>query len=266
MRSAFGQQASANPRILEDETFYTKGPYSAYLGPWSRMFDKSLQRGDAPDQYRNTLTFLPDEFPRNVRLDWRFPTGKVPNGIGVWGYLALSYGNYDGGPPQTPVKPCQVRNLGAFEMSFDWAFSGSRHFGLLTELWLTRDPRPTAGSSADALAEIGFLLHTPDLAFHNSGRLVGRYSDNGIAYTARSHGKYVTFAPVGGPVMTGRLDWKAALDFLVERGIISGDEWINGVAFGVEPNKGGGAGITYFKSWSVTLEGRTETSLGKKER
>ncbi len=42
-------------------------------------------------------------------------------------------------------------------------------------------------------------------------------------------------------VLSGTVDFKAALDFLLKKGKLTGEEWFNGVAFGVEPIRGSGS-------------------------
>ena len=50
-------------------------------------------------------------------------------------------------------------------------------------------------------------------------------------------------------VLTGTIDCKAALDFLRAKGQLTGEEWFNGIAFGIEPVTGSGS--LRVESWAV---------------
>lgn len=56
----------------------------------------------------------------------------------------------------------------------------------------------------------------------------------------------------GGTLLSGTLDLKGAFAFLVARGVLTGNEWFNGVSVGMEPMRG--KWVATIHSWSVSYE------------
>jgi hypothetical protein len=56
----------------------------------------------------------------------------------------------------------------------------------------------------------------------------------------------------GGTLLSGKLYLKSAFAFLVARGVLTGNEWFNGVSVGMEPMRGNG--LATIHSWSVSYE------------
>ncbi|HEY0315229.1 MAG TPA: hypothetical protein VGC28_03075 [Sphingomonas sp.] len=236
----------ANAIRLEDQRFYTKGSYSAYAAPWSIFFDKSLRRGD---DYLDSIVVDPAAFPRNTGIEWRWPFHH-PKQKGVWGYLEVSYGNYDGGIPAEPVQPRQALDIAALSEHVAWSGGGiATSFNLLNEFYLTRE----AGKPDDKVIEVGLLLHPHDRQDWEivTGRPIGRYVEpGGRAWRVVMNGTYCMFVP-DEDVHEATIDLKAMIDFLITSGVITGSEWFNGVAVGVEPVWGRGA--VNLSEWSVDL-------------
>lgn len=217
--------------------FYTKGSYSVFALNWSAV-------GTPGVAHNGYWDITPTSFPNKSRLTWEVPQGTIDGGNGVWGYHHIDHGNYDSNDQEVDVSAAQICDISVLSTTFDFSYTGSPDFGLLHEMWLTKNSRfPASSSSADALWEIGVLLYG-DQAFHLSGTLIGTsITIGGISYTARSHGTYITFMPqTAQDVLVGSFDWKAALNYLVTNDVLSGSEWWNGVAFGVEPGFQAGTG------------------------
>jgi hypothetical protein len=231
---------------LDDQKFYTRGSYSAYAAPWSIFFDKSLKRGD---DYLDSILVDPGAFPKNTGIEWRWPFHR-PKEKGVWGYLEVSYGNYDGGIPAVPVEPRQVLNIDTLSERVAWSGGGmATSFNLLNEFYLTRE----AGKNDEKVIEVGLLLHPHDRQDWQivTGRPIGRYTEpGGRSWKVVMDGTYCMFVP-DQDVQDTTIDLKAMLNFLITSGVITGSEWFNGVAVGVEPVWGRGA--VNLSEWSVDL-------------
>ncbi|QIF03117.1 hypothetical protein [Roseimicrobium sp. ORNL1] len=183
----------------------------------------------------------PDSFPANVEFTWYWPL-TAPKESGVYGYNAVSFGSYDGGVPQTPITPRQVKDIGALEVNY--GFDAARpvgDFNVLAEFFLTKSV------GGDKVAEIGFFLRPAKSAveFVNAGEQLGTYTDASgrvwkVAVQPAPHGPFYMFLP-SAEVPAGSIDFKAALSFLQGKGKVSGEEWFNGLAFGIEPITGSGS-------------------------
>jgi hypothetical protein len=235
--------------ILQDRMPYYRGSYQAFASPWSTFFDASLVHGI---DFRDTIAVDPATFPDGTIIESMWP--KRPPKTGVWGYNAVSYGNYDGGRPPERVTPKQVKDLKRLNEAFSYRFSGSPFFNLLTEFYLTAKP----GDETSKLVEIGLFLHTPALtsAFARSGERIGDYRDRqGRIWTIRRQGTYYLVIPNdGADVQSGTLELQPLLAFLMTKHVLSGAEWFNGMAFGVEPASGGGRTRLIVDHWHVDYQ------------
>ena len=229
------------PVILGDKDFYSKGSFIAYAGPWSTYFGAGTAMKHGVD-FMDEIAVQPETFPSNVELTWHWPLTS-PKHTGVYGYNALSYGSYDGGVPQVAITPRQVKEIG--ELSETFGFQMARpigDFNVLTEFFLTKK-----SGGADKVAEIGFFLHAAKSAvpFADAGEQLGLFTDSTgrawkVGVQPAPAGPYYMFIPVG-DVLTGTVDFKAGLDFLRSKGRLTGEEWFNGLAFGIEPISGSGS-------------------------
>ena len=227
--------------MLADKEFFTKGSFIAYAGPWSTYFGTGLELKHGID-YVDEIAVRPESFPANVDFSWHWPLVPAKN-AGVYGYNALSFGNYDGGSPEVAVESRQIKTISTLTETF--RFSTARpigDFNLLTEFFLTSEK-----GSEKKVAEIGFFLRTAKsaIAFADAGEQLGTFTDaSGRAWKVGKqpapHGPYYMFIPTG-DVLEGSVDFKAALDFLRAKGQLTGEEWFNGLAFGIEPIAGSGS-------------------------
>ncbi|GGE93686.1 hypothetical protein [Sphingomonas prati] len=234
--------------VVAARTNFHKGPYTAYAQPWG---------GDADPLYRywatyaDTMRIDPARFPNNTAMHWRWPP-HAPRGAGVWAYDFIAYGNYDGGPPETPVPPRQIDRIRTLRHDFAWTSTGLGRANVLTEFYLRSDP----ADSESKLLEIGFLLSAPPrtIAFADSGKPIGQYRDAaGREWKASLNEKYVLFLPTdNAPVAKGTLDILAALRWLKAQKLVTGTEWFTGIAIGAEPMAG--FGHLQIDRWKVEYE------------
>ena len=243
--------AEETPRILADKEFFTKGSFIAYAGPWSTYFGAGTALKHRVD-YADEIAVRPKTFPANVEFSWHWPLVTAKN-AGVYGYNALSFGSYDGGVPEVPIAPRQVKAIGTLTETFRFAMARPiGDFNVLSEFFLTKTP-----GTENKVAEIGFFLRPAKSAitFANAGEQLGTFTDaTGRAWKvgkqSAPHGPYYMFIPAG-EVLAGTINFKAALDFLRAKSQVAGEEWFNGLAFGIEPVAGSGS--LRLRSLSVTF-------------
>jgi hypothetical protein len=257
--TAFSQHAAASrppqfrsvqaPRgaiVKYDGQNYYEGRYIAYAADWSAASGRiNLQRGV---DYRNVLIIQPGQFPARTTIQWHWPDRTAKTG--VYGYNHLAWGYYAGGVPKEQVRSAQVADIAELVTDFDVAVSAERgEFNVLSETFLTLKERDF--STRDV--EIGFLTDASPTARRFAGRAkqFGTWVDpGGRAWNVTLHDKYCMFIPVRGAMHRGRIHYGAAMKWLVARDVLTGREWFNGLAIGVEPVSGMGA--MDVKRWRVT--------------
>lgn len=237
-------------QVVADNVNYVAGAHYAFLSPWGAGTYTS------PADYEDALHIVSADFPSNLRIDTRWPTVTSP--FGVWGYMYVAYGWYNGNTkPPGLTQPTAIRagSFSAFSESFDWSYSGSLHFNLLNEFYLTT----SAGVLSGKTHEIGFFLHTPPetLSWHNASTNVGTYTDDqGRTWSCRKSTPsyvYIHFVPTGAvDIFSGSINFKHALDWLVTNGQIDGLGYVNGVGFGMEPTDGAGVTSLTINSFAMT--------------
>jgi hypothetical protein len=245
-------RATAGPGeiVLPAKTPFTKGPHFAYAQPWGGEA-VTLTKAWAP--HADALVINLAQFPRNTRIHWRWPPITAGFGPGVWGYNAVMYGDYDGGPPEVPIKPIRVRDLRDLRQAFSWRMSNSLGDGnVLTEFYLRSS---TTDVNAKVL-ELGWFFHMPDSTrkFFDTAAPVGVFTEpSGRRWMVRIADKFCMFGPERPQDITsGTLDMLAALRWLQQKKRITGNEWMSGLALGVEPVIG--IGDMTVERWSVSMK------------
>jgi len=239
-----GAISGVDGRVL-GSAFITKGnfksyakagsPWSAYTGMWGHYRATDLFA-------ESSMKIVPETFPVGTRFNWDVVPSSQWGGIN--GYLTVSYGNYSDSPGQ--ITPLQVDNIGSLDVDISWTYAGNASSGLLSELWLSS--QSAAWGSFPQTHEIGFL---PKLSASSqtwaAGLTVvgtGSFVANGITWNVRqstaadgSTPYYIAYRP-GYADFKGVLPYVNLFSFLKSAGKITGGEWVNGLAFGVEPLSG----------------------------
>ena len=245
-----------NRVTLTEGQEYTAGAYGAFPAMWYKSVDPTFNEGD---EFTCSMKITPGDFPNNVEINWSVP-GTPPASAGVYGYLAVYRGNYDGGEPPTATTPWQVGNLTAFTETFALTIPASgTNFVVLNEFYLTN----TAGAENDKAFEIGHWLHAPaaSITAFDGATQLGQYTDaQSRVWDVANFGPnpmgadYIVFLlDSRANLLSGTIDKKAALDWLVTQGVIQNHLWINGTAIGVEPVTGSGSAT--LNSYSVAFAG-----------
>jgi hypothetical protein len=231
-------RAAPGQLLVQSKTPFTQGPYFVFSQPWggeTTMLTRPFVR------FADATLLNVKAFPRDTVMMWRWPPAAPSNGPGVWGYDQISYGNYDGGEPEQTVPPIRVKALTALSQRFRWSLSNRFGDGnVLTEFYLRSSPTDVNAKTL----EIGWFLHAPESTrgFFESSKPVGTYQDGqGRRWTVRISDKFCMFAPErAGDIPSGSLDMLAALRWLTEKKLVTGEEYLWGLAIGVEPVRGTG--------------------------
>lgn len=216
---------------------YSKSPYSAWTGMWGVYMPNTESL-----QAESTMRVYPDTFPDGTIFTW--DVTPDPDWQGVNGYLHVGYGNYDDSPGANST-PRQLSAITTLVADIDWTFSGDEGSGLLSECWLSSAPAPS-GPLPDKIFEIAFFPKTSPSAqsWVNGLPSVGAGSfvdSNGLTWNVVVSDIYhIAYRP-GFADFTGPLPYDDYFAFLIGAGAVTGDEWFNGLAFGVEPHHGVGS-------------------------
>lgn len=247
------QPAATGKRILlVDKQFYGAGQFLAYASPWCAYIDSKLKIGV---DLVNTISFMAGNFPNGVDITASAPN-ENPNlhGCGVYGYHFAAYGNYDGGAAPVAVTPRQVSSITSFTQKFSWhpVYGAADNYNVLNEFYVTS----VAGVTSGKVAEIGLMLHASASAawLAKSGTQIGTWTDDsGRVWKVSQVKKFIIVIPADGKdARSGSIDFGKLLKFLVSRGVLTGKEWVNGAAIGLEPVIATSA-ITV-DSWSIALK------------
>lgn len=243
--SAAGVIASSGRRetgpftITGNDQIYAKGVYSAYTGMWGHSLPQNDQL-----VAESSMLIDPATFPIGTKFTW--DVDQDPDWIGVNGYLFLAYGNYDSSPGIITSR--QVKNIAQLSLDVEWTFEGDEASGLLSECWLSSASAPSG--SLDKTHEIAFFPKcSPDASAWLATLPTvgtGSFVSNGVTWnvaesTSATGQPYLIAYRPGYASSQGALPYKDYLAFLTASGKITGNEWFNGVAFGVEPFNGAGS-------------------------
>jgi hypothetical protein len=221
---------------------YASSPYQAFTG----MFAADFASPNTPISATSDIFVNETAFPAATTFDWAVTPS--PDWAGVNGYLHLDYGNYDdsvGG-----ITPKQLTSIVAMSLNVGWTFTGSTLSGLLCECYPTTTSHATGSvSGADPVAEVGFFpkCSPASQSFAAGSTSVGSFTDvNGVVWNVGQAVSGVDSIPyfvatcVGYVDHHGPLDFKSYFTFLTGAGKLTGAEFFNGAAFGVEPLSGAG--------------------------
>jgi hypothetical protein len=207
------------------------GPWWTYTNPWNRG---SLVHGV---DYNQSITVIPKAMPNGTVISWSWPN-QIPSYI--YSYPMLVYGVYDRGTSRAGVKPAsmQISELTTLLLQHNVsiaATSGSvNDFDVIYDGYLST----TADGNTNA-AEISVFIHTPNSSLTYmrglSPRYTGYVDGDGVAWDMAFHGTQMCIWPHNGAdVLVKTIDLKAMLSYLVTQGVLTGNEWFNGIAIGAE--------------------------------
>jgi hypothetical protein len=230
---------SANAVIVKDHQAYRWGSYLAYIAP----FNKGALRFGR--DYTESIDIAVGRFPNATVFKWDWP--DVPCPLGVYGFNAIDYGNYYNTVVSVPIAPRQVGQIHTLRATHNASFMGMLHgYDVIDNFFLTT----RAGDHRTNAFEIEVFLHTPaySVQFVRHSVRVGTFEGSGrrwVVAVARSQAgpiPDILFMPEDeADVAAGTIDLKAMLDYLVGIHLVPATLFFNGMALGVEPQRGSGS-------------------------
>lgn len=207
--------------------------------------------------YSQTISINKATFPNGTVLRWKWPDRS--NSDNVWGYPAVVYGYQAGvlAPPDgRGPHPVQIKHLTMLTGSYEIRIGGDTdEFDVLWEAQLTSAPHQ------GQVAEFSIEPHAPSYVRAWFADLPRKYVyksatlSGTIAVTDNGSYPYIVVLPEGGDLLSATVDIKAILDFLIAKGVLTGDEYIQGFELGAEPRKN--AGMLNIVSLSYNWNGTT---------
>lgn len=228
----------SNIITLSDFQFFGSGVWSAFMSPVNAP---PLISGIG---FTESLAINPRTIPAGTVARWQFP-GTPPKSGGVYGFIAQNYGDNNGGPHTTPS--VQIKSLQALVSTHDINITGATdNYDIIYDAFLTKTPY------TDNIDEFSVSVHTNATLtdFVASIPQIGSFIGSGVTWVVvqSAPGGQIIFMPADKrDELSVTLDLKAMLAYLVSKGVLTGDEYFNGIALGIEPHVNGGS-VTY-NSW-----------------
>ncbi|MGH1571966.1 hypothetical protein ACRAWG_16320 [Methylobacterium sp. P31] len=224
--------------VIGEQTNWTAGSYTAYNSPWGAA---SLVQGK---DYSDTTTINSGSLTSGVVMNWSWP--EIPASSGVYNFDQIAFGDYYNTVPQIAVAPSQINSIGNLSESFDFNIGGeTSNFDVITDMFLTG----SAGDNSTNKYEIEIFHHTPQYSsdWVNSLTQLGTFSGSGHTWkvaigSGGSAAPDIVFMPTDtNDVLSGTLNVKDMLNYLVQQNVISATDYFNGLAAGVEVHQGSGS-------------------------
>lgn len=199
-------------------------------------------KGDVTD-YTQCVFAQSDTMPTTIGWRWQWPGSDRE--IKTYPEVMIGDSPWDGEPPTGPL-PLPV-DAGDILVTYDAALQASGHWNVALEMWLTRAPTPTPENITDEVmvwvAERDLVPGPPTYAIVTLDDV--KYS----VHVAAGHGdesggsaatwSYVAFY-ARQPVLSGTLNMKRFLDYLLEEDLIAKDRYIASIEMGTEVASGEG--------------------------
>ncbi len=228
--------AEQAPHLIElaDKQGYTKGPFTAFMIPYNRG---KLRPGK---DYTESFTLNPATFPAGSVISWDWPAAH--ENAQVRGFLAIDYGDYYNTVPEAPIRSSRVKDIKTLLCDVNLSTGGTGSgFNIIINFFLT-----STLDSNSILYEIEVFLHTPNYAkayvdgvpslgtFTSKSGRVWRVCKDPFAV----HGPDILFYPVDqADMLVGTVDLREMLSWIEDRKVITGNEFFNGLAVGIEPQQ-----------------------------
>jgi hypothetical protein len=177
-------------------------------------------------------------------LDWSYPNTSGPGN--VWAYPEVVYGYLGGLSSYSPsgegITPIQLKNLTALTGSYNVTLHDDpTTYDVLWETHFTTSP------AAIEVCEFAILTHSPPYYTQYIESLSQKwtYNANGFSATIYNAGSasnpFINVRPTQGDMLSGTVDIKSIITFLIGQGVLNGNWYIEGFELGVEPLEGIGS-------------------------
>ena len=228
------------------------GPYWSYLDAW-----------DPPsDSYSEQITSYPATYPNGTDFNWSFPS-NLNGSTNVYAYPLIVYGPFPGyasaqSPPKLPT-PFQIKSINKnFSVTFNVTLNANPDGeDFLVEFWPSTSTKPT--TTSDLKAEVGFMFHNPDydwnylLSLPNPLRYTDSAGNHYYIVTAKQSPPFTVITPVTSPSSktprdladgkTHTVPIGEVFSFLVSKGVLNGNDYIDGASNGFEIGRYSGSAV-----------------------
>ena len=204
--------------------------------------------------FTQSLTMANSNSPNiETTITWSWP--NTPAGYNVYSYPAVFYGDYAGfNAPANNVTAEQINSLKTLTLSQNVSFSGQTdQYDGMYDGYTTSTPD---GDSSTVQHEVEVYIHSPGYVQDWIQNLPQHHvtDSQGLQWTIATQGNIVIFAPSDFRDLTNyTTDLKGLLQAAVADGVMSGNEYFNGIALGNEPREGSGSMTIH--SLSVNYDG-----------
>jgi hypothetical protein len=237
-----------------DTSYNDAGPYWAMNSTWN---SNGLVNGT---DFTQSLTMDNPNSPNiDTTITWNWP--NTPAGYNVYSMPGVFYGTYGGfTAPTQNITAEQIDNIKTLTLSANITMSGQTdQYDTIYDMYLTSKPD---GGDSTATHEIEVITHTPSYYQQYIATLPQQHftDPNGMQWTIAeapgSNPPIVLLVPSDFRDLTNTtIDFKALLQAAVSHGVISGNEYFDGLGFGNEPREGSGSMTIH--SLSVNYDGDT---------
>ena len=244
--------------ITDKNASFRQGEYRLVNNIWN---SGDLEIGA---DYTQSIAFNTNHVTRDVTFRWDFGS-HVSDTIFSYPSIAAGYDPWSGvGSKKLVTKISSLRNL---DIDFDVSIGGNvDKFNVAFDIWLTGK---AAGGARSITTEVMVWLHGGKLS--PAGKVVDSYSDGDYSATVRTAGgfgdssggsdvkwRYIAL-DARKDMLDGTIDMDGIFRFLVNAGLVSGDDFIYGFEFGSEVSGGHGrlkvGHIGYqFSRYDVTMK------------
>jgi hypothetical protein len=224
------------------------GPYWAMNSTWNQ---NGLVNGSG---FTQSLTMEHPDSPNiETTIAWSWP--QTPAGYNVYSYPAVFYGDYPGfNAPANNVASEQINSLKTLTLSQNVSFTGQTdQYDGMYDGYTTSKPD---GDSSTIQHETEVYIHSPGYVQDWIENLPQHHftDSQGLDWTIATQGNIVIFAPSDFRDLTNyTTDFKGLLQAAVADGVMSGNEYFNGIALGNEPREGSGSMTIH--SFQVNYDG-----------
>lgn len=190
---------------------------------------------------------------------WNFPGFDAS----VFSYPEIEFGwkPWNGGPSTDPRFPMRVADAAHLLLRYEVESNATGSFDLAPEVWLLKEkPATDAANPKLIAAEVMFWVDAGGGA-RPAGRVIDKFSLDGFDYelwqedsigkSANGQGWRLYSFKSATRQTKGTLRIDAFLKYLVERRLVSPDEYVAGVEFGNEVM--GGSGTTWVKRYQLEV-------------
>ena len=222
-------------QLTTNDAFVTDGPYALVNNTWNVG---SLINGT---DFTQTVTYTPADLIHGTRFDWSYG----PDDSRILAYPSLMLGYSPWGLGQSAAVETRISDLRDLNLTYDVAIAGqTQHFNVAYDLWLTNAP---GAAYTNITTELMIWVHAggfplPDTAnaTYDAGSFTAQVFVREGFSALDIEWRYVAVV-LTETRLAGTIDLDGLLRFLSAQGIIDPSDYLTGIEFGAEVNRGHGS-------------------------